>query len=55
MSRSPTARSCSCSSLIAVYFGFTKHMPFTHGYRLKAVFENANNDPARTRRCASRA
>jgi phospholipid/cholesterol/gamma-HCH transport system substrate-binding protein len=30
--------------LIAVtYFGFTKHIPFTHGYRLQAVFESANN------------
>ena len=25
------------------YFGFTKHIPFTHGFRVKAVFENANN------------
>jgi ABC-type transporter Mla subunit MlaD len=31
--------------LLAVisYFGFTKHIPFTHGFRVKAVFENANN------------
>jgi phospholipid/cholesterol/gamma-HCH transport system substrate-binding protein len=28
---------------IAVYFGFTKHVPFTHGYRLHAVFESSNN------------
>lgn len=26
---------------IVVYFGFTKHVPFTHGFRLKAVFSNA--------------
>jgi len=29
--------------LVVVYFGFSKHIPFTHGYRLKAVFESANN------------
>ncbi len=23
---------------IGVYFGFTKHVPFKHGFRLKAVF-----------------
>jgi len=28
--------------VIASYFGFTKHIPFTHGYRVGAVFENAN-------------
>jgi phospholipid/cholesterol/gamma-HCH transport system substrate-binding protein len=28
---------------IAVYFGFAKHIPFTHGYRLKAVFSSAQN------------
>jgi phospholipid/cholesterol/gamma-HCH transport system substrate-binding protein len=28
---------------IAVYFGFTKDIPFTHGYRLHAVFESSNN------------
>ena len=28
---------------IAVYFGFTKHVPFTHGYRLHAVFVSSNN------------
>ena len=26
---------------IAVYFGFTKHIPFTHGFRLKAEFATA--------------
>ena len=30
--------------LIAItYFGFTKHIPFTHGYRLQAVFESSNS------------
>ncbi len=28
---------------IAAYFGFTKHVPFTHGYRLHAVFVSSNN------------
>ena len=28
---------------IGVYFGFTKDMPFTHGYYLHAVFESSNN------------
>ena len=28
---------------IGVYFGFTKDIPFTHGYRLHAVFESSNN------------
>jgi phospholipid/cholesterol/gamma-HCH transport system substrate-binding protein len=28
---------------IAVYFGFTKHIPFKHGYRLSAVFGTAVN------------
>jgi phospholipid/cholesterol/gamma-HCH transport system substrate-binding protein len=28
---------------IACYFGFTKHIPFTHGYRLHAIFESSNN------------
>jgi phospholipid/cholesterol/gamma-HCH transport system substrate-binding protein len=36
---------------IGVFFGFTKHVPFTHGYRLKAVFPSANsiraNSPVR--------
>jgi phospholipid/cholesterol/gamma-HCH transport system substrate-binding protein len=27
--------------LIGVYFGFTKHVPFKHGFRLKAVFSTA--------------
>ncbi len=29
--------------LIAVYFAFTKHIPFTHGYRVHAVFQSSNN------------
>jgi phospholipid/cholesterol/gamma-HCH transport system substrate-binding protein len=28
---------------VASYAGFSKHVPFTHGFRVKAVFENANN------------
>ena len=28
---------------IAIFLGFTKHIPFTHGYILKAQFESANN------------
>jgi ABC-type transporter Mla subunit MlaD len=28
---------------IVTYFGFSKHVPFTHGFRVKAVFVNANN------------
>jgi phospholipid/cholesterol/gamma-HCH transport system substrate-binding protein len=28
---------------IAVYFGFTKHVPFKHGFRLNAVFNTAVN------------
>lgn len=29
--------------VVAIYFGFTKHIPFTHGFRLKAVFTSAQN------------
>src|SRR3954453_16392541 len=36
---------------IGVFFGFTKHVPFTHGFQLKAVFKSANsirkNSPVR--------
>jgi phospholipid/cholesterol/gamma-HCH transport system substrate-binding protein len=36
---------------IAFYFGFAKHVPFTHGFRVNAVFESANsirkNSPVR--------
>jgi ABC-type transporter Mla subunit MlaD len=28
---------------IGTYFGFTKDVPFTHGYELKAVFKSANS------------
>jgi phospholipid/cholesterol/gamma-HCH transport system substrate-binding protein len=28
---------------IALFLGFTKHIPFTHGYILKAQFQSANN------------
>ncbi|HYV17270.1 MAG TPA: MlaD family protein [Conexibacter sp.] len=29
--------------VIASYFGFAKHIPFTHAYRVHAVFESSNN------------
>jgi virulence factor Mce-like protein len=29
--------------VVIVYFGFSKHVPFTHGFRVKAVFETSNN------------
>jgi phospholipid/cholesterol/gamma-HCH transport system substrate-binding protein len=29
--------------IVAVYFGFTKHIPFKHGYRLNAVFSSSVN------------
>ncbi|HEV2982519.1 MAG TPA: MlaD family protein [Solirubrobacteraceae bacterium] len=28
---------------VAIYFGFTKHLPFKHGYKLNAVFVSAVN------------
>src|SRR4051812_40161464 len=28
---------------VVAYAGFSKHVPFTHGFRVNAVFENANN------------
>jgi phospholipid/cholesterol/gamma-HCH transport system substrate-binding protein len=34
--------------LIAVYFGFTKHVPFKHGFRLKAQFATAVNIQAKS-------
>jgi phospholipid/cholesterol/gamma-HCH transport system substrate-binding protein len=38
--------------LLAAYFGFTKHIPFKHGFRLKAVFSTAvdirKSSPVRT-------
>jgi phospholipid/cholesterol/gamma-HCH transport system substrate-binding protein len=37
--------------LVAVYLGFTKDIPFTHGFRVNAVFQSANslrvNSPVR--------
>ena len=30
-------------AVVVTYFGFTKHIPFTHGYRLNAMFQNAAN------------
>ncbi|HEY4427681.1 MAG TPA: MlaD family protein [Solirubrobacteraceae bacterium] len=30
-------------AVVLAYFGFTKHIPFKHGYRLKAVFASAQN------------
>jgi len=36
---------------VGVYFGFTKHVPFTHGFQVKGVFASANsirgNSPVR--------
>jgi phospholipid/cholesterol/gamma-HCH transport system substrate-binding protein len=36
---------------VGTYFGFTKHIPFTHDFRVKAVFESSNslrlNSPVR--------
>jgi phospholipid/cholesterol/gamma-HCH transport system substrate-binding protein len=38
-------------AMTATYFGFTKHVPFTHDFRVKAVFPSANsiraNSPVR--------
>jgi len=37
--------------VVVTFFAFTKHVPFTHGFRVKAVFESANsirkNSPVR--------
>lgn len=37
--------------MIGTYFGFSKHVPFTHGFRVRAVFAEANsirkNSPVR--------
>jgi phospholipid/cholesterol/gamma-HCH transport system substrate-binding protein len=33
---------------VVVYFGFTKHIPFTHGFRLKAQFSSALNIRAKS-------
>ena len=29
--------------LVGVWLGFTKDIPFTHGFRVKATFESANS------------
>jgi phospholipid/cholesterol/gamma-HCH transport system substrate-binding protein len=29
--------------VVGLYFGFSKHVPFTHGFRLRAVVESANS------------
>src|SRR6188472_882053 len=38
-------------AVVILFFGFTKDIPFTHGYTLKAQFESANsirpNSPVR--------
>src|SRR3954452_24639929 len=38
-------------AVVISYLGFTKHIPFTHGFRVNAVFANANsirkNSPVR--------
>ncbi|HEX2016017.1 MAG TPA: MlaD family protein [Solirubrobacteraceae bacterium] len=38
-------------AVVVTYFGFTKHIPFTHGFRVRAVFSSANsirkNSPVR--------
>ncbi|MDX6667817.1 MAG: phospholipid/cholesterol/gamma-HCH transport system substrate-binding protein, partial [Solirubrobacteraceae bacterium] len=38
-------------AVIGTYFGFSKHIPFTHGFRVKAVFQSAvsirKNSPVR--------
>ncbi|QEC50175.1 MCE family protein [Baekduia soli] len=31
------------AAAIITYFGFSKHVPFTHGFRVKAVFATSNN------------
>ncbi len=33
---------------VVVYFGFTKHIPYTHGFRLKAVFNSSLNIAAKS-------
>ncbi len=37
--------------VVVTFFGFTKHVPFTHGFRVEAVFQSANsirkNSPVR--------
>ena len=50
--RTAAARAPWSSALVAArarrigsYLGFTKDIPFTQGFRVKAVFENANSHP----------
>lgn len=31
------------AAIVVAAFGFSKHVPFTHGFRVKAVFETSNN------------
>jgi phospholipid/cholesterol/gamma-HCH transport system substrate-binding protein len=31
------------AAVVALYFGFSKHVPFTHGFRLRAVVASANS------------
>jgi ABC-type transporter Mla subunit MlaD len=35
-------------TLLVVFFGFTKHIPFTHGFRLRAQFSSALNIAPKT-------
>src|SRR5215467_12913111 len=39
------------AAAVIMFFGFTKHIPFTHGYILRAQFQSANsirpNSPVR--------
>ena len=41
------------SSLIVLFLGFTKDIPFTRGFEVKAVVRVGELDPARTRPCGS--
>ena len=41
--RSPSALIALVVTLIGVYLGFTKSIPFRHHYEIKAAFESANN------------
>ena len=42
------------AAAVVTYFGFAKHIPLTHGFRVRAVFESANsirpNSPVRSSR-----
>ena len=43
--RNPFVIGLACLAVLLplLYLGFTKHVPFTHGFRLAAVFESANS------------